>query len=521
VTALRTGQSWQKRLVTLCLLVCGSLLVSPVVALASASATAGTDDFNRVDSGLGADWVGMSDGGLTISSQAVVGSGGLAGDVWIGKHSSSDQFSEVALTSTQLTGGQWVGPAVRVQDGGQSMYLGIYFWNNDRPVLRLYKRRAGAWIQLGASYDSGPLTAGTRLKVVVVGSRISFLQNGVARIAVFDSSLRGGAPGIMSFGAARAHKWSGGSWSGGTRPVPYRPGTTPSGGNASPAETSKFRVSYQNTNANGVATYAITSSDNGYGTQILRVLAPTKPAPGVPHNFLYVLPVDAGTTGPYGDGLDTLRALDAQNQYNLTIIEPSFKFAPWYADNPNDSKLYYETFMTKDLVPWVAKNLAITGHEQNWLIGFSKSGLGAQDLILKHPDLFTLAASWDFPAEMTSYDQYGPSSADCYGTQQNFERNYRLTPAFVNAHKAPFTHHNRIWIGGYAAFQTDMSDYDALLTSEGIAHVTETPRATTHSWASGWVPLALAALHQDSIPLGATLVMSRRGLGQHPARRAS
>ena len=57
--------------------------------------------------------------------------------------------------------------------------------------------------------------------------------------------------------------------------------------------------------------------------------------------------------------------------------------------------------MTKDLVPWVTKTFATTGNEQNWLIGFSKSGLGAQDLILKHPDLFTEAASWDFPADMT------------------------------------------------------------------------------------------------------------------------
>lgn len=38
------------------------------------------------------------------------------------------------------------------------------------------------------------------------------------------------------------------------------------------------------------------------------------------------------------------------------------------------------------------------------LIGFSKSGIGAQDLILRHPDLFTLAASWDFPANMATYD---------------------------------------------------------------------------------------------------------------------
>ena len=65
--------------------------------------------------------------------------------------------------------------------------------------------------------------------------------------------------------------------------------------------------------------------------------------------------------------------------------------------------------MTSDLVPWVTQNLSTTGHEQNWLIGFSKSGIGGQDLILKHPDVFTLAATWDFPADMSSYGQFGGS----------------------------------------------------------------------------------------------------------------
>ena len=98
----------------------------------------------------------------------------------------------------------------------------------------------------------------------------------------------------------------------------------------------------------------------------------------------------------------------------------------------------YETFMTRELVPWVEKNLATTGHEQNWLIGFSKSGLGGQDLILKHPGIFALAASWDFPADMSSYDELGADPAASYGTDANFQANYRLTPAFVNAHKGPF-----------------------------------------------------------------------------------
>jgi hypothetical protein len=75
---------------------------------------------------------------------------------------------------------------------------------------------------------------------------------------------------------------------------------------------------------------------------------------------------------------------------------------------------------------------------------------------------------------MATYGQYS-SSADQYGTDANFRSNYRLTQAFLDSHKGPFTSANRIWIGGYQAFQADMTDYDARLTAEGIAHSTETP----------------------------------------------
>ena len=440
--------------------------------------SAGSDDFNRPDGSLGSNWAPMSDGALSIASQAVVGTSATAGDIRIAETYSSDQSSQIELTPTQLSGGQWVGPAVRARNGGQDTYLGIYFWNNGSPQLRLYKRNAGTWIQLGSSYNSGPLPAGSRLQVSAVGSMISFLQDGVTRIAATDGSITGGAPGIMTYGQATADNWTGGGATAGTGDI-------------------GFSVTYRSTDANGVASYDVTSADNGYGTQTLRVLAPTHPAAGVPHSFLYVLPVEAGLGTTYGDGIATLESLDAENQYNLTIVEPSFAIEPWYADNPNDSNLRYETFMTSDLVPWVTQNLSTTGHEQNWLIGFSKSGIGGQDLLLKHPDVFTLAASWDLPADMSSYGQFW-GSANEYGTDANFQANYRLTPIFLEAHKLPFMSSNRIWIGGYQAFQTDMSDYDALLNSEGIAHTTETPTPMPHRWDSGWVQIALAALSQDS-----------------------
>ena len=169
--------------------------------------------------------------------------------------------------------------------------------------------------------------------------------------------------------------------------------------------------------------------------------------------------------------MQTMLALDAQDQYDLTIIEPSFSIDPWYANNPNDAEPAIRDLHDDGARARGSRRISRRrAPEQNWLIGFSKSGIGGQDLILKHPDLFQLAASWDFPADMSAYDEYGSSSADNYGTDANFQANYRLTTAFLDAHKSPFLTNNRIWIGGYFAFQTDVSDYDALLTSEGILH---------------------------------------------------
>ena len=501
---------------------------------------------------------------MAISSQVVVGTKTTySGDIRTGETYASDQSSQIEVTSTQLSGGQWIGAAVRAQNSGQSLYLGLYFWNNGNPELMLYKRISGNWTQLGSSSFQGALAAGTQLNLSVTGSQLTFTQNGVTRITATDTSLTGGAPGIMAYGAPTGDNWVGVGTTGSTYTVggtiagltgtavlennagndlststngaftfstPLAQGsaynvtvktnpsgqvctvTNPSGTIATANVTNVsitcvtqtaggLSVQYQSTDANNIEYFSYTSPNDGDGTQTLRVLVPTHPVAGVAHNFLYVLPVEPGVGSSFGDGMQTMLALDAEDQYDLTIIEPSFSIDPWYADNPNDANLQYETFMTSELVPWVRANLSTTGTEQNWLIGFSKSGIGGQDLILKHPDLFQLAASWDFPADMSAYDEYGSSSADNYGTDANFQANYRLTTAFLDAHKSPFLTNNRIWIGGYNTFQTDVSDYDALLTSEGILHTLGPMQPIAHRWDSGWVAAALAALYQDSTEL--------------------
>ena len=434
------------------------------------------DNFGRENGNLGSNWTNIRDGGLSVSSHAVRGKPGLAGDIWTASTFTSNQYSQVEVTSTQLTGGQWIGTAVRAQSSGRDAYVGVYYWNGGRPELQLFKRSHGNWIPLGNAYSSGPLAAGTRLRITAIGSTISLLENGVQRISVSDDSLSGGAPGIIMYGSGTSGNWRGGSAS-----VP-------------PA----FRVAYMSTDADGVRSYQVISAANGPDPQVMRVLAPTHPAAGMRHNFLYVLTVQPRLGRTFNDGLETLRRFDAQDKYNLTIIEPTYGGEPWYADNPKNPSIRYETFLTRQAVPWVEKNLSTTGHEQNWLIGFSKSGLGGQDLILKHPGIFSLAASWDFPADLSSYDGFGGDTVDSYGTDANFQANYRLTAAFVKAHGGPFLKEKRIWIGGGTNFSAAVASYAKLLTKEGLLYTKQTPQFMPHMWNSGWMPEAVAALEQDS-----------------------
>lgn len=386
----------------------------------------------------------------------------------------ADQYAHLEMAAASAAP-RWTGVAVRIRDGGQEAYVGICKTGHGKSELMLCKRVRGKLIRLGRTYRAGPVTDGIRLRLVALGSTVAFMENGVVRIAAGDKSLPEGMPGVMVNGTEKAGRLSVG-----------------------PA---RFEVCHLDDDPRGIATYSVISATNSGGPRLLRVLRPARPSLRVPHNFLFVLPVEEGLKNVYGDGLHTLQSLDVQNEYNVTIIEPSFGIEPWYADNPDDPDVRHETFIVRELVPWVRSALATTGDEQNWLIGFSKSGLGGQALLLKHPDLFDLAASWDFPADMSAHDEYSAGSAACYGTDANFQANYRLASQFVDARRTPFLHDCRIWIGQGSVFADGVSRYESILAVAGIRYVAGTALDRPHRWDGGWLPVALAALQKCSIEL--------------------
>ena len=74
-----------------------------------------------------------------------------------------------------------------MQSGGQNAYVGIYFWNNGSPSADAVRAERGQ-LEPAGQLTSGPLAAGTQLKLMAVGNTIRSWQNGVQRIAVSDTT---------------------------------------------------------------------------------------------------------------------------------------------------------------------------------------------------------------------------------------------------------------------------------------------------------------------------------------------
>ena len=259
--------------------------------------------------------------------------------------------------------------------------------------------------------------------------------------------------------------------------------------------TASLYVGSPTTDSHGIAYYPVRSAYQGYRQQIVRVLRPTHPRPGLEPSTVYVLPVDPGVdtlSSKWSDGIEQLRLLDAPNRFNMTLIAPSFAYVPWYSDHQRDPRRRMESFIVRDLVPFADK-LSPSGQlRHRYIIGFSKSGYGALTLILRHPDIFEAAAAWDFPAGMDNFSTF-PDLSMNVADQANFNL-YRISP-LVAAHIPEFQNKDRLWISGdQGIFTPDMFKLHNQLTALSIPHTWVPGGYRHHDWSSGWLEGAVEYL---------------------------
>jgi len=264
----------------------------------------------------------------------------------------------------------------------------------------------------------------------------------------------------------------------------------------------------------GVDTWTVATTINGTAGQTVRALVPTSPDESYAHGILITLPAaDGEDDTSSGDGFDTVQALGAHNAYNLTVIESSYTTpggnGPCYADQTTDPNTLQETY-TLELIRWALATYGTTGHELVYLIGYSKSGFGAMTLIFRNPSVIHKAAGWDSPFDLDNittgdgvaagagaYAAYEATFAGGFGTQAIFAANYEI-PANLSTWAAAdptFGTVRRLWVGGYAYFQTaDEWMGGTALPGAGVLADASWSSGETHAWHPDWVSAALASM---------------------------
>jgi hypothetical protein len=210
---------------------------------------------------------------------------------------------------------------------------------------------------------------------------------------------------------------------------------------------------------------------------------------------MYVLPVEAGSGARYGDGLRIIQQANLHNKHQAVFVMPTFSDMPWYADHASHPRIRQESHLIRFVIPFMEQRYAVSKTAADrLLLGFSKSGYGAFSLLLRNPDVFGKAYSWDSPIAMsTPATPWG--SMPIYGTHANFAR-YHVSRLLRQ--QAPLLRGGppRLFLGGYsvASFRSDHARTAALMRSLAIPHGYDSGRFRGHAWNTGWVPTAVSRL---------------------------
>jgi S-formylglutathione hydrolase FrmB len=240
----------------------------------------------------------------------------------------------------------------------------------------------------------------------------------------------------------------------------------------------------------GVVVHSVRTACQSRPTKI-KVLLPGALDKTARYPVVYVLPVEPLDGVQWGDGLREVQKNDLHNKYGVICVQPTLSEMPWYADHPTNARIRQETYFLTVVLPFIDKEYpTLASKEGRLLLGFSKSGVGAFSLLLRHPELFGKAVAWDAPLMMQRPDKYG--MADIFGTQENFEK-YRI-PALLKQQAAERPASLRLMHFGYGNFREHHQSAHKLMDDLKIAHQYRDGPKREHSWHSGWLPEAVQML---------------------------
>jgi hypothetical protein len=164
-----------------------------------------TDDFNRANGGLGANWT-TTFNALAIVSNEVHGStaGDQSSGCWSADAFLADQYSQVKAVNLSDGGGPCVRSNLVVAGTFYTLYV------QDGATARIYEVTAGSFAALGADFDPGA-SAGNVVKLSATGTSLEAFTEGTSKATRTDGSITIGRPGIHAFDTvALFDNWQGG-----------------------------------------------------------------------------------------------------------------------------------------------------------------------------------------------------------------------------------------------------------------------------------------------------------------------
>jgi hypothetical protein len=252
----------------------------------------------------------------------------------------------------------------------------------------------------------------------------------------------------------------------------------------------KYEVTGPEKAGDGLQTYVIKSDYQARPCKVY-VLLPDNLDPKKKYKVLYILP--AWT--PSKEGIVEARKLSLQNKHNLICVAMDFSSDPWYADHPDNPRMRHDSYLPDIIIPFIDKTFpTIAAPAGRILVGFSKSGLGAVTLLLRHLDVFGRAGSWDGILIMDNRPQF-------FGSDRHYLANYYVPNLVKRQAEKLKGKPARLAIMGYGipSFEKLTEDAHKLLDKHGVPHFYENGIRRSHEWGSGWLAPLVEVLISDDM----------------------
>lgn len=167
-----------------------------------------TDNFNRANGSLGANWTDLLNGLVITSNLCDGASGALNVGYWSANSVAAYQYSQIVSAGTFI--GQLFGPAVRCAESDNCYWLAI---NSSANTATIRILTSGSGSAIGSAISIATVAAGQTFRLEVDGTTLRSYRNGTLLDTITDATHSSGQPGIVIQANGefdRADNWEGG-----------------------------------------------------------------------------------------------------------------------------------------------------------------------------------------------------------------------------------------------------------------------------------------------------------------------